>query len=70
MPYGVILETPSLYSAYGRIRDEYGGEHTVHGSEISDEVEEGDDFAYHVDIWQNRSGNVTTLREGLYGPES
>lgn len=69
MPFGKIIELPSVYSAYGRVKDEYGGEHTVHASEIPPHSEEGEDLAYHVDIWQNKSGNVTTLREGTFGPE-
>ena len=69
MPSGVILDTPNIYSAYGRVRDEHGQVYTVHGSEVPTDADEGDDLAYHVDIWQQRSGNVATLREGLFGPE-
>lgn len=69
MPYGMIVDSPGTYSAYARVRDEYGEEYTVHGSEIPDDASDMDDFAYHVDIWQNPGGNVTTLRSGLYGPE-
>lgn len=69
MPIGSIVDVPNTYSGYARVRDEHGEEYTVHGSEVSQEAEDGDEFAYHVDIWQNRNGNVTTLRSGLYGPK-
>lgn len=69
MPVGKIIDVPNIYSSYGRIQDEYGEIHTVHGSEVPIESKEQDDVAYHVDLWQNRSGNVVTLREGLFGPE-
>lgn len=70
MPFGIIVDTPNQYSAYARVRDEHGEEYTVHGSEVPLDAEDMDDFAYHVDIWQNSNGNVTTLRSGLYGPET
>lgn len=63
MPIGTIISTPSVYSAYAQVRDEYGGEYTVHQSEISDDLDDGDEFAYRVDVWNNPSGTVTTLRE-------
>ncbi|MFK7826908.1 MAG: hypothetical protein AB8G05_22385 [Oligoflexales bacterium] len=69
MQVGKIVDTPNVYSAYARVRDEHGGEHTVHGSEVDIEAEDGDEFAYQVDIWQNTHGNVSTLRSGVYGPE-
>ena len=69
MPFGKIVDSPSVYSSYARVRDEHGEEYTVHGSEVPTEVENGDEFAYHVDIWQNKHGNAATLRSGLYGPE-
>lgn len=62
MPVGKIVDVPGSYSAYGRVRDEYGSEYTVHASEIAEDAEPGDDFAYQVDIWQNEHGPVTTLR--------
>ena len=59
---GRIVDTPNAISNYARIRDEYGGEYTVHGSEVPQNAEDGDEFAYYVDIWQNAYGNTTTLR--------
>ena len=41
MPIGTIISSPNTYSAYAQVRDEYGGEHTVHQSEIPDDLEEG-----------------------------
>lgn len=70
MPKGIIVNTPSDYSAYARVRDEYGQEYTVHGSEIATDAEDGDQFAYHVDIWQNSNGSATTLRSGGYDEDS
>ena len=69
MPTAIIVDTPNAISNYGRVRDEFGQEYTVHGSDIPEEHEPGDDYAYHVDLWQYSSRNVTTLRSGTYGPE-
>lgn len=67
MQIGQIVDLPNDYSGYARVRDEYGEEYTVHGSEIPTEAGIGDEMAYHVDISQNESGNVTTLRHTTYG---
>ena len=66
MPIGTIISSPNTYSAYAQVRDEFGGGYTVHQSEIPDDLEDGDEYAYHVDVWNNPSGTVTTLREFPY----
>lgn len=63
MPIGKIISVPLGDSQYARVRDEYGSEYTVHASELPREADLDDDFAYKVDIWQNPSGNVTTLKK-------
>ena len=68
MAIGRVIDTPNQISGFGRVRNEYGGEHTVHASTLAG-LEEGDEFAYHVVIWQHDSGNVTTLAPGTYGAE-
>ncbi|MFK7872205.1 MAG: hypothetical protein AB8C84_03400 [Oligoflexales bacterium] len=69
MPTATIVNAPNAISNYGRIRDEYGQEYTVHGSDMPAGGESGDDYAYYVDLWQYSDRNVTTLRSGTYGPE-
>ena len=66
MPVGKIVDIPNNYSSYARVRDENGEEYTVHSSEVPESAEDGDSFAYHVDVWQNESGNATTLRRGSF----
>jgi len=61
---GKIVGLPPEASQYARVQDEYGSVYTVHHSEIPENADVDDDFAYKVDIWQNPSGNVATLRRG------
>ncbi len=69
MPIGKIVDAPTDTSAYSRIRDEHGEEHTVHSSELPSGAEDGDQFAYLVDIWQYEDGDVATLRNDIYSPK-
>ena len=66
MQIGKIVDLPGDYSSYARVRDENNNEYTVHGSEIPADSREGEDFAYYVDVWQNKSGNTTTLHSNIY----
>ncbi len=66
MALGTILSLPSEYSIFARVRSEHGEEYTVHGTEIPTSLDEGDNYAYHVDIFQNQSGDAVTLRSGSY----
>lgn len=63
MAIGKIVDLPTTYSSYARVRDEYGEEITVHSSEIPDNARVGDEMAYAVDLWQNDDGDVVTLRK-------
>ncbi len=66
MSVGTIVSLPTQYSAYARIRDEYGQERTVQGSQIPSDLDEGDSFAYTVNIMQYPSDDAVTLSQG-YG---
>ena len=59
---GKVVDLPTVHSQYARVRDEYGGEYTVHSTELPDDAEIGSAYSYKVDVWQNPSGNSTTLR--------
>lgn len=53
---------PNENSKYGRILDGYGVGYTVEAGDLPEDVEEGDEVAYKVELWGNDSGlayNVT-----------
>ena len=61
MIIGKIIDlTPS--SSYVTVKDEHKQDYSVHISEVPADLEVGDDYSYHVDLWDMESGRVTTLR--------
>jgi len=64
MSIGKILEMPiPNQTPFAHVIDEYGNHYSVHESEIPDETEVGDDYAYEVDVRQGATGNSATLRK-------
>ena len=63
MRIGHILSLPdTTYTAFGRIKDEYGSGYTIEPGEIPEDADIGDEFAYKVDLWGNDSGLGYGLR--------
>ena len=56
MRIGTLISVPNEYSRFGRIIDDYGIAYTVDPSELPDDPDTGDRFAYKVDLWGNDSG--------------
>ncbi len=63
MAVGTVVGMPPDGSIYARVKDEYNNVYTVHASELPEDAELGDQAAYKVAIWDNPSGNTTTLRK-------
>ena len=59
---GRILDAPDFVSNFARVQDMYKNDFTVPASEVPKGTEEGDTFAYSVNIWHNPSGDAATLR--------
>ncbi len=66
MPVGKIISTANDVSNYARVRDEHGQEYTVHASELPKGAEEGDGYAYKVDVFNHSSGLATTLKSNNF----
>lgn len=63
MKIGTIINLPNNYSHFGRIADEYGNQYSVDNSQIPENTELGEEFAYKVEIWGNDSGLAYDLKE-------
>ncbi len=64
MSIGKIVAPPITgQTPFAHVTDEYGNHYSVHESEIPDDVEEGDDYAYQVDVRQGMTANSTSLRK-------
>ena len=59
---GRILDIPDPTNHYARVQDMYQNAYTVPASEILAGAEDGDEFAYSVNLWHNPSGDVATVR--------
>jgi hypothetical protein len=56
MRIGTLLSMPNEYTRFARIKDQDGMSYTVDPGDLPKNIEEGDDVAYKVDIWENDSG--------------
>lgn len=63
MRLGTIIATPNEFSSYARVRDENGIAYTVEHRVLDEDLEEDDDVAYYVDIWENDSGLIYYAEE-------
>ncbi|NRA43352.1 MAG: hypothetical protein HRU09_00170 [Oligoflexales bacterium] len=63
MRVGTVISAPNEYSRFGRILDGTGVGYTVEAGDLPEEVEEGDELAYKVEIWGNDSGLAFDLQE-------
>ena len=63
MKLGTVTALPNEYSRFGRIQDHYGLSYTVEQGEIPEDLDEGDDVAYRVEIWGNDSGLAYDVHE-------
>lgn len=63
MRLGTIISTPNEYSRFGRILDGSGVGYTVESGDIPEDAEDGDEYAYKVELWGNESGLAYNLRE-------
>lgn len=63
MRVGTLVSVPSVYSRFGRIVDASGASYTVEASQVPEDAQAGDDFAYRVEIWENDSGLAYDLEE-------
>ena len=59
MRIGKIFELPMPSSRFADVRDEYQNNRTVFASELEEDAEAGEDFAYRVDFFK---GGGMTLR--------
>ena len=59
MRVGTIAGLPMPGSQYGTVSDEYGNNRTVYASEMEEDAEVEDDFAYRVEFFK---GGGVTLR--------
>ena len=66
MAIGSIVTMPNPYSNFAQIRDETGLTHTVASADLPEDAEEGDEFAYKVEIWGNNSGIAYNLLDEDY----
>ena len=63
MKVGTIISTPDEYSRFGRVLDGYGVGYTVEQGDIPEDLEDGDEVAYKVEIWGNDSGLAYQMEE-------
>lgn len=63
MRVGTVLSLPDEYSHFGRIMDGSGVGYTVDEGDLPEGTDEGDQFAYKVEIWGNDSGLAYDLRK-------
>ncbi len=63
MRLGTIVSVPNEYSRFGRIVDGYGVGYSIEASDMPKGAEEGDKYAYKVEIWGNDSGLAYELAE-------
>lgn len=54
---GKVLSLPNYVTQYALIADEFGEERSIHGSQLPEGMEEGDDFPYRVKLVNTPSGN-------------
>lgn len=64
MRLGKIISLPNEFSRFGRILDTSGVGYTIEPGEISEDLEEGDEAAYQVEIWGGDSGLARNVKEG------
>lgn len=64
MRFGTIIAVPNTYSQYGRVLDEHNGiAYTAEPQKLPEDVEEDDDVAYVVELWENDSGMAYLVEE-------
>ena len=63
MNLGKVISLPNEFSRFARILDPSGVGYTVEPGEIPDDVDEGDDVAYRVEIWGGDSGLAYEIEE-------
>ena len=63
MRVGTLISAPDEFTRFGRVIDGTGVGYTVEGSDIPEDLEEGDEVAYKVEIWGNDSGLAYNLEE-------
>lgn len=63
MRLGTIISAPNDYSRFGRILDPSGVGYTVEPGAIPENIEEGEEVAYKVEIWGGDSGIAYDVKE-------
>ncbi len=63
MRIGKLLNLPDEYTRFARIKDNDGVGYTVDPSQLPKDAEEGTEYAYKVEIWENDSGIAYNLEE-------
>ncbi|MCB9228147.1 MAG: hypothetical protein H6618_00910 [Deltaproteobacteria bacterium] len=63
MRLGTMIAVPGEYSRFGRILGESGVGYTVEAGDLPEGAEEGDEYAYKVELWGNESGLAYNLSE-------
>lgn len=63
MRLGKIISLPNEFSRFGRVLDPSGVGYTIEPGNVPEDVEEGDEVAYKVEIWGNDSGVAYDLKE-------
>ncbi|MBI2603378.1 MAG: hypothetical protein HYW48_10015 [Deltaproteobacteria bacterium] len=63
MRLGTLISEPNKYSRFGRILDQFGVGYTVDPGDLPEDAEEGEEYAYKVEIWGNDSGLAYNVEE-------
>jgi hypothetical protein len=63
MRTGTIIGLPDTYTRFARIKDDNGMSYTVDPSELPEDADVGNEYAYKLDLWSNDSGLGYSLRD-------
>lgn len=61
-PIGTVVAMPERGSNFFIVRDEFGNGYSVPSSNLPSGIEDGDEFAYRVEITGGSSYTATTLQ--------